>query len=66
MCEASAYWIKDGGETLIMESVDILEPDGVDAWRLVDIFGNQKSIKGQIKTMNLVNHKVIFEKNEMG
>jgi len=66
MCEASAYWIKDGGETLIMESVDILEPDGADAWRLVDIFGNQKSIKGQIKTMNLVNHKVIFEKNEMG
>jgi predicted RNA-binding protein len=62
MCEANAYWVKDGGETLIMESVDIVEPDGADAWRLVDIFGDQKSIKGQIKAMNLVNHKIIFEK----
>lgn len=61
MCEASAYWIKDDGETLIMESVDILVPDGADTWRLVDIFGNQKSIRGQIKEMNLVNHKIIFE-----
>jgi len=62
MCEANAYWVKDGEETLIMESVDIMEPDGVDTWRLVDIFGDQKSIKGQIKAMNLVNHKIIFEK----
>ena len=62
MCEASAYWIEDGGETLIMESVDIMEPDGADVWRLVGIFGNQKSIKGRIKALNLVNHKIIFEK----
>jgi predicted RNA-binding protein len=62
MCEANAYWSKDDEETLIMESVDILEPEGADAWRLVDIFGTQKSIKGQIKEMNLVNHKIIFEK----
>jgi len=61
MCEANAYWIKDEGETLIMESVDILEPDGADEWRMVDIFGNQKSIRGQIREMNLVNHKIIFE-----
>ena len=45
-----------------MESVNIVEPDGADAWRLVDIFGDQKSIKGQIKAMNLVGHKIIFEK----
>ena len=62
MCEANAYWVKDDRETLIMESVDIVELDGADAWRLVDIFGDQKSIKGQIKAMNLVDHKIIFEK----
>ncbi len=61
MCEANAYWIKDGKEQLIMESVDIVEPDGDDTWRLAGIFGDQKTVKGRIKGMNLVNHKIFFE-----
>jgi len=61
MCEANAYLIKEGQEHLIMESVDIVEPEDDDTWRLVSIFGDQKSIKGQIKGMNLVNHRIIFE-----
>lgn len=61
MCEANAYLIKDGREDLIMEGVDIVEPEGDDQWRLVGIFGDQKSIKGRIKGMNLVNHKIVFE-----
>lgn len=61
MCEANAYLIKDGQENLIMEAVDIVEPEGEDQWRLVGIFGDQKSIKGKIKGMNLVDHKILFE-----
>ena len=61
MCEANAYLIKEGSENLIMESVDIVEPQGSETWRIVDIFGGQKYIKGRIKGMNLVNHKIIFE-----
>ena len=61
MCEANAYLIKEGSEILIMESVDIVEPEGSDTWRIVDIFGDQKYIKGRIKGMNLVDHKIIFE-----
>jgi predicted RNA-binding protein len=61
MCEANAYLIIDGREDLIMEGVDIVEPEGDDQWRLVGIFGDQKSIKGRIKGMNLVNHKIVFE-----
>jgi predicted RNA-binding protein len=61
MCEANAYLIKEGSEKLIMESVDIVEPEGSDTWRIVDIFGDQKYIKGRIKGMNLVDHKIIFE-----
>lgn len=61
MCEANAYWINDDQETLIMESVDIIEPEEKDLWRLVGIFGDQKSIKGRIKKMNLVNHLIYFE-----
>ncbi|MBW2096868.1 MAG: CooT family nickel-binding protein [Deltaproteobacteria bacterium] len=61
MCEANAYLDKAGEELLIMESVDMVEPDGDDAWRLVGLFGDQKTVKGRLKEMNLVNHRIIFE-----
>ncbi len=61
MCEANAYLLKDGQEQLVMESVDIVEPGSDDTWRLVGIFGDQKTIKGRIKMMNLVDHKILFE-----
>ncbi len=61
MCEANAYVIKDGREELLMESVDIVEPEGEDTWRLVGIFGDRKTIRGRIKLMNLVDHKILFE-----
>ncbi|MGE0083931.1 MAG: CooT family nickel-binding protein [Desulfococcaceae bacterium] len=61
MCEANAYLIKDGKEELIMEAVDILEPEGENLWQLVGIFGDQKTVKGKISGMNLVNHKIFFE-----
>jgi predicted RNA-binding protein len=62
MCEASAYLVQDSSEELLLESVDIVEPEGDDAWRIVDIFGDQKIVKGRIKSMNLVNHKILFER----
>ena len=61
MCEASAYLQKAGEDYLIMESVDVVEPDGDGAWRLMDLFGDQKTIHGQLKQMNLVDHKILFE-----
>lgn len=61
MCEANAYVVRDGREELIMESVDIVEPESNDTWRLVGIFGDRKTIKGRIKSMNLVDHKILFE-----
>jgi len=61
MCEANAYLVKDGQEQLIMESVDVVEPKGIDTWHLVGIFGDQKTVKGRIKGMNLVDHKILFE-----
>jgi predicted RNA-binding protein len=61
MCEANAFFVKEGQEQLIMESVDIVEPEGDGAWRLVGIFGDQKTVKGRIKEMNLANHKILFE-----
>jgi predicted RNA-binding protein len=61
MCEANAYLLKDGQEQLLMESVDLVEPEEDGTWRLVGIFGDQKIVKGRIKAMNLVNHRILFE-----
>ena len=61
MCEANAYLDKGDEELLIMESVDMVEPDGDDSWRLVGLFGDRKTVKGRLKRMNLVNHRIIFE-----
>jgi predicted RNA-binding protein len=61
MCEANAYLIKEGQEHLIIESVDTVEPEGKDAWRLINIFGEQRTVLGRIHSMRLVEHKIFFE-----
>ena len=60
MCEANVYIDRDGVEELILESVDIVEPQLDGSFRLVSIFGEQKIIKGTLKGMNLVDHKIVF------
>ena len=59
MCEASAYVLKNGQEELILQDVDLIEPDGENL-RMVNIFGEQKVLKAEILSLNLVNHKVIL------
>ena len=61
MCEASAFLFRNDQEELILESVDEVLPEGDREFRLVNIFGEQKIIKGRLKSMNLVNHKILFE-----
>lgn len=60
MCESSAYIMKDGKEELILESVDVLEDEG-DSIRMVNIFGEQKRLKARIRSLSLVDHKIILE-----
>ena len=61
MCEADAYVVEDGEERIVMKAVDVIEPEGDDGYRIVDIFGEQKIVKGRIKGMRLVDHKILFE-----
>jgi predicted RNA-binding protein len=63
MCEANVYMTAPGGEgeTLIMEAVDKILPEGPGSWRLTSIFGEQKIVGGRIKSMNLVEHRILFE-----
>jgi predicted RNA-binding protein len=60
MCEANAYLLKDGKEELILEAVDVLENEGNQV-RIANIFGEQKLIRGRIRSMSLVNHKILLE-----
>jgi predicted RNA-binding protein len=59
MCEATAYLLKNGQEELIMKDVDVVEPEG-DNLRIVNIFGEQKVLKAEIHSLNLIDHKVML------
>ncbi len=61
MCEANAYLYSDGQEELILESVDVVQPEADDQYRLINIFNEQKIVRGRIKFMRLVEHKIVFE-----
>ena len=61
MCEANAFLLKNGEEQLVLEAVDLLEPEETGAYKLVSIYGEQKTVTGRLKKMNLVDHKIIFE-----
>ena len=51
MCEAAAYIAKNDDEELILEAVDLIEPENEESFRLVSIFGEQKIVKGKIKSI---------------
>ena len=60
MCEANAYLLTDAGETLVMEAVDDVLPEG-DGLKLVNIFGEQKFLRATIHSLSLVDHKVFLK-----
>ena len=60
MCEADAYVHENGNERLVLKSVDLVEPvEG--GFRLVNIFGDQRVVRGRIRAMHLVDHRIVFE-----
>jgi predicted RNA-binding protein len=71
MCESNIYVIgpnapdePDGDEAsgeLFLEAVDRITPEGDDVWRVTSIFGEQRIINGRIRSMRLVDHRIVFE-----
>lgn len=61
MCESNVYLKENEKETLIMESVDSIQPceNGL---KLMDILGRQIFVPARIKNMTLLNHRIIIEK----
>lgn len=60
MCEAAAYLLKDGKEELVFENVDTLESHGK-GLKIVNIFGEELELKAKVKTLSLVDHKIVLE-----
>jgi len=63
MCEANAYLINGDDKTLIMESVDRVEPED-NGIRIINIFGEQKFLNARIHSLSLVDHNVLIEENQ--
>ena len=66
MCEANVYLAAPGRdeETLYLEAVDRITPEGPETWRLTSIFGEQKLLTGRIRGLSLVDHRIVFEAPE--
>ncbi len=60
MCEANAFVLQDHTETRLLDSVDELEING-DEIRMINIFGEQKIIKGTLKSYNNSLRKILIE-----
>ena len=63
MCEAHAFVLKDGEEKKLMENVDRVEMVG-DVIKIVNIFGEQKILKGKMRSYNNTQRKILLESIE--
>jgi predicted RNA-binding protein len=60
MCDITAYLISNGLEEKILENVDIVEETS-NGIRLINIFGEEKSIHAKIVRFNNSEKKMIFK-----
>ena len=62
MCETNTFLERGGGEELLLENVDVIEVvDGT--LRLINIFGEEKKIKGSLKKFSLRENKIVFRED---
>ena len=61
MCESNAYILDEKEEKKILESVDLVEFDG-DEIRLVNVFGEQKTLRGRLARYDSSGGRIVFEK----
>jgi len=62
MCETNAFLERGGGEELLLENVDVIEVVN-GTLRLINIFGEEKKIKGSLKKFSLRENKIVFRED---
>jgi predicted RNA-binding protein len=60
MCESKVFMLTSEGEKLVLEDVTSIRPEG-DGYRFVNLFGEQTHVRGQIKEIDLLKHRVVLE-----
>lgn len=59
MCQTTAYLLEDGQEKLLMNDVISLTPEQGRV-KLVNLFGEELTVVGRIRQMDLLSHKIII------
>ncbi len=62
MCQSNAYLIDGNNEELILEDVAKLLFENDNQIRLISLFGEEKSVKGELDKVDLLNHKIFIKK----
>lgn len=60
MCEATAYVLREGKEEPVFEGIDFLENKEGEI-RLLNLFGEERRIKARVKSLSLVDHKIVLD-----
>jgi predicted RNA-binding protein len=60
MCESKVFLATADGEKLVLEDVTSVRPEG-DGYRLVNLFGEQLHVRGRIRELDLLNHRLVLE-----
>lgn len=60
MCESRAVLVTGDGEQQVMADVTGLHPEG-DGYRLTNLFGEQTHIRGRIREIDFLKHRIVFE-----
>ncbi len=61
MCEAKAFLVTDDHEEEIMRDVVLLQPEG-ENFVLINLLGEQKIVRGNIKRIDFLKHTIVLEK----
>lgn len=59
MCESNAYMKRGEEEELLMAEVSTVLPIP-GGFRLAGLFGEEVEVKGELKEINLLKHRIIF------
>ena len=59
MCQTTAYLVEGGQEKPFFEDVVSIEPEE-GRLKMVNLFGEEKSVVGRIKQIDLLAHKIVI------
>ena len=62
MCQSNAYVIEGNKEKLILEDVAKLLFENENKIRLISLFGEEKTVNGELEKVDLLNHKIFIKK----